>query len=176
MSDLGLDTAIPLDRLRDGVPLHWTPTEAERAALAERLDLLALERVEAELTVTLGEAGAVRATGRVRAALTQRCVATGEPVAALVDEPFALSFLPDPGGDPDSEIELDADELDCVLYDGRAVPLGAALADTLALALDPYPRSAGADAALRAAGVRTEEEMSPFAALAALKGRLGGDV
>ena len=34
-------------------------------------------------------------------------------------------------------------------------------------------RSAGADAALREAGVMSEEEASPFAALAALKGKLG---
>ena len=43
-------------------------------------------------------------------------------------------------------------------------------ADTLALSLNPYPRSAGADAALREAGVLTEEQTSPFAVLAKLKG------
>jgi hypothetical protein len=37
------------------------------------------------------------------------------------------------------------------------------------LALDPYPRSAGADAALKEAGVLSEIEAGPFAALAKLK-------
>ncbi len=38
-----------------------------------------------------------------------------------------------------------------------------------ALSLDPYPRSAGAEGALKEAGVMTEEQASPFAALAQLK-------
>ena len=45
----------------------------------------------------------------------------------------------------------------------------------IALSLDPYPRSAGADAALKEAGVLTEEEASPFAALAALKSKMSGE-
>jgi hypothetical protein len=49
------------------------------------------------------------------------------------------------------------------------IDLGTAIADTLALSLDPYPRSAGAETALKAAGVMTEEEASPFAVLAQLK-------
>jgi hypothetical protein len=45
------------------------------------------------------------------------------------------------------------------------------VADELSLALDPYPRSAGAEDALRDAGVLSEEQAGPFAALAALKGK-----
>ena len=56
--------------------------------------------------------------------------------------------------------------------------LGEAVAQTLLLGLDPYPRSPAAEAALRDAGVKSEEEAraesSPFAALAALKGKLEG--
>jgi len=43
------------------------------------------------------------------------------------------------------------------------------VADTLALALDPFPRGPNADVALKAAGVLSEEQAGPFAALAALK-------
>ena len=69
--------------------------------------------------------------------------------------------------------ELGEGDLDTIFHDGSAIDLGSAIADTLALSLDPYPRSAGADAALKEAGVLTEEEASPFAALAALKEKLG---
>ena len=48
--------------------------------------------------------------------------------------------------------------------------IGPAVADTLALVLDPYPRGPNADAALRAAGVMNEEQAGPFAVLAKLKG------
>jgi uncharacterized metal-binding protein YceD (DUF177 family) len=87
-----------------------------------------------------------------------------------VDEPFELVFMPEPATTgPDEEIELGESDCDVVFHDGAAIDLGTAIADTLALSLDPYPRSAAADAALKEAGVLTEEQASPFAALAKLK-------
>jgi uncharacterized metal-binding protein YceD (DUF177 family) len=80
--------------------------------------------------------------------------------------------MPEPPPDhPEEEIELGGGDLDVVFHDGAEIDLGGAIADTLALSLDPYPRSAGADAALKEAGVMTEEQASPFAVLAELKGR-----
>jgi uncharacterized metal-binding protein YceD (DUF177 family) len=70
---------------------------------------------------------------------------------------------------PDEEIELGEKDCDTVFYDGAAIDLGGAIADTLALSIDPYPRSAGADAALKEAGVLSEQQASPFAVLAKLK-------
>jgi hypothetical protein len=49
----------------------------------------------------------------------------------------------------------------------------AAIADSLMLSLDPYPRGPNADAALQAAGVLSEEQAGPFAALAKWKGKAG---
>jgi uncharacterized metal-binding protein YceD (DUF177 family) len=77
--------------------------------------------------------------------------------------------MPEPTAGPDEEIELGESDCDVVFYDGAQIDLGGALADTLALSLDPYPRSAGADAALKEAGVLTEEQTSPFAVLAKLR-------
>jgi len=79
-------------------------------------------------------------------------------------------FTPEPSAArPDDEIELGQSDLDVVFHDGAVIDLGTAIADTLALGLDPYPRSAGADAALKEAGVMSEEQASPFAVLAQLK-------
>jgi uncharacterized metal-binding protein YceD (DUF177 family) len=111
----------------------------------------------------------VRAQGRLVAALDQSCVITGDPVAAHVDEPFDLLFTPEPIESADEEIELGESDCDVVFYDGASIDLGGAIADTLALSLDPYPRSAGAEAALKEAGVMTEEQASPFAVLAKLR-------
>jgi uncharacterized metal-binding protein YceD (DUF177 family) len=69
----------------------------------------------------------------------------------------------------DDEIELGPSDCDTVFYEGGAIDLGGAIADTLALSVDPYPRSASADMALKEAGVLTEGEAGPFAALAQLK-------
>ena len=72
------------------------------------------------------------------------------------------------------EIELDADDCDTIGYDGAAVDLGEAAAETLYLALDPFPRAPDADAKLKAAGVIGEGEAGPFAALKGLRDRLSG--
>ena len=165
--------SLSLDRIRDGDRIDMIADEPERASLAGRLGLLSLDRLEAH-AVLARDGQAIRATGRLKASLDQACVATGEPVPAHIDEPFDLLFAPEPKAErADEEIELGEADLDTIFHDGSAIDLGGAIADTLALALDPYPRSAGADAALKEAGVLTEEEASPFAALAALKEKLG---
>jgi uncharacterized metal-binding protein YceD (DUF177 family) len=158
-----------LDQIRDGERLDLVADEAERRAIAERLSLRALDRLEAH--VTLSRTGPlVRAEGRIAATLEQSCVVTSEPVAAHVDEAFALLFMPEPETSrAEEEIELGEKDCDVVFYDGAAIDLGSAIADTLALSIDPYPRSAGADAALKEAGVLSEEQASPFAVLAKLR-------
>ena len=157
-----------IDSIRDGERLDLVAEEDERRAIARRLGLGSIERLEAHATLARkGEI--VRAEGRLVAALEQSCVVTGEPVPAHVDEPFALLFRPEPEGAADEEIELGEEDCDTVFHDGGSIDLGGAIADSLALALDPYPRSAEADAALKEAGVMSEEQASPFAALAALK-------
>ena len=158
---------LQLDRIRDGDRLDLVADEAERRAITERLALAGLERLEAHAMLSR-DGDAIRAEGRVQASLEQACVMTGEPIPAHVDEPFEILFLPEPG-DSGEEVELGAEECDVVFHDGAAIDLGSAIADTLALSLDPYPRSAGADAALKEAGIMTEEEASPFAVLAQLK-------
>jgi len=158
-----------LDQIRDGERLDLVADETERVAIARRLELQSLERLEAHVCIErTGEI--VWAKGRLLAALNQSCVVTGETVAAHVDEPFTLLFTPEPvPGGPDEEVELGENDCDTVFYDGGAIDLGGAIADTLALSLDPYPRSAGADAALKEAGVLSEEQAGPFAVLAKLR-------
>lgn len=157
---------LTLDRIRDGDRIDLVADGAERRAIAERLALSSLQRLEAHVSLAI-DGERVRAMGRVAASLEQRCVVTGEPVAAHVDEPFEIAFIPEPQAG-DAEIELRPEDCDVVFHDGGAIDLGSAVADTLALALDPYPRSASAEAALRDAGVLSEEEAGPFAALARL--------
>jgi uncharacterized metal-binding protein YceD (DUF177 family) len=160
---------LPLNQIRDGERIELIADEGELRRVADRLSLRSLDRLEAHATLERkGEI--VRARGRLKAALCQSCVVTGEPVDASADEPFDIYFLPEPTPESsDEEIELAQADCDVVFHDGSAIDLGSAIADTLALALDPYPRSAGADAVLREAGVLTEAEAGPFAALAKLK-------
>nr|WP_295372757.1 DUF177 domain-containing protein [uncultured Sphingosinicella sp.] len=149
----------------------------ERAALAKRFELVAIDRLSAEAELT--RAGdTVRARGTLSAEVTQSCVASGVPVPSQVEEDFEIEFRPQPeSGGAEEEIELSEGELDVVFYSGSAVDVGEAVAETLWLSLEPFPRAPEAEDALKEAGVKTEEqaarESSPFAGLAALKDKLG---
>ena len=142
----------------------------ERKALAGRFRLLAIERLAATVAVKRDAAG-VLASDHLSGAVVQACSVTGDPVPAEIEEDFAIRFLPEGSGSGD-EVELSEEDCDTVFYAGGAIDLGEAVAETLALALDPFPRSPGAEAALREAGVLSEEEAGPFAALAALRKKL----
>lgn len=149
-----------------------TANADERAALAERFGLLSIEALESRLMLRREVQGIV-ARGQVTAQMTQACVATGTPLPATITEDFAIRFLPEPaGGSVDDEVELSADECDIVFYTGNAIDLGEAAAETMALAIDPFPRSSQAAAVLRQAGVLSEDEAGPFSALAGLKEQL----
>lgn len=156
-----------LGRHAEGVAI--SADEAERAALARRFSLLALDRLEA--TYGLGEESrGIMARGRVRAYLTQPCVATGLPVPETIDTDFTLLFVREDGILPEGEeLELDAEDCDTIGYDGQTIDMGEAVAETVALAMAPYPRAPDADMVLKEAGVISEEQASPFAALLALK-------
>jgi uncharacterized metal-binding protein YceD (DUF177 family) len=163
---------LPLDRIRDGERLDLKADAQECAEVCKRLGLVSLDRLEAH-AVLERDGAQIRAKGRIKAALEQSCVASGEPVPAAIDEPFELLFVPEPQGRADEEVELGENEMDVAFHDGAAIDLGTAIADTLALALDPFPRGPNADVALNAAGVLSQEQAGPFAALAKLKGYEG---
>ena len=145
--------------------------DAERAALAGRFGLIAIARLDAVLTVARGPAGIV-VRGRVTADVTQACSVTDEPLETGIDEPVALVFVEKLGHD--QEVELREDTLDTVEIEGDAIDLGEVAAETMALALDPFPRGPDAAATLKRAGVLSEEEAKPATALAGLKARLEG--
>ena len=145
----------------------------ERQALARRFGILSLDLLEAELSVARPNEDAL-AAGRFTAEVVQSCAITGEPVPARIEEDFEIHFRPLPtGGEPEEEVELAEQELDVMFYDAAMVDLGEAVAQTLALALDPYPRAPGAEDALKQAGVIDESEAGPFGALAGLRDKLG---
>ncbi len=161
---------LKLDQIRQSERVDLRADGDERRAIAERLGLVSLERLEAHVTLKCN-ARVIRVEGRIVASLEQTCVITGDLVPAHVDEPFTLIFVPEPEtSNPAEEIELGEGDCDIIFYDGSAIDLGSAIADTLALDLDPYPRSAAANATLKEVGIMTEEQASPFAALASLKG------
>lgn len=155
--------------------LNVEADEAECAALARRFGLPGIAHLAADLALSRRD-DAILLHGTLSAAVVQACVATGEPVVAMVEAPFDILFRPQPeSGAGEDEVELSESELDVVFYDNGAIDVGEAVAETLALNLDPYPRAPDAEQALKAAGVKSEEEAGPFGALAGLRDRLKRD-
>ena len=164
-----------IDTIGEGArSVSITADATERAALAERFGLLAVDRLEATFRVQRDAAGVV-ARGEVRASVVQACSVTEEPLPVTVSEDVALRFVTEQEAAAQEEIELDLGALDTMPYDGAAIDLGEAAAETMALALDPFPRGPNAAAALRAAGVISEEDAKPAGALAGLKSLLAKD-
>ena len=148
-------------------------TEAECAALAGRFGLVSLANLAATATLII-RGDAISAQGRFTADVVQSCTASGDDVPAQFDEAFSIRFIAIlADGDATDEIELLADDCDTVDHDGQSVDLGEAIAQTLGLSLDPFPRSPVAAKVLKEAGVLSEEEVEtgPFAGLKGLLGK-----
>ena len=137
---------------------------AERAALAMRFGLIAIDSLRAALTLRRIRGGAaVKLAGRFIADVTQSCVVTLEPVRQHVEEDFEVVYAGDAAHEesaigPASDIELPEP-----LPDGP-LDVGEAVAQQLSLSLDPYPRAPGAE--LKGQGPAEDGETAkPFAAL-----------
>ncbi len=160
-----------------GFDLNLSATPAECAALARRFDLIALEGLTAEARLRRVRGGTlVRLSATLSADVVQACVVTLEPVRSRVQDSFSLSYAPD-AGLPVREIVVSVnDEEEGKTLDNGAIDVGEAVAQQLSLALDPYPRAAGADPSQFTGDDPIEDEKAqaqPFAVLAALKERRG---
>jgi len=120
-------------------------TAPEREALARRLGVEAVESLEAELSVVPKGRGVVLVRGRVQARLGRLCVVSLTPLVEEIDERFAIRFLPEVGASARAgPVALDASSEDEEPYEGSTIDLGEAVAQTVALALEPWPRAPGA--------------------------------
>lgn len=151
-----------------------TATEEERAALARRFGLLALDRLSADLRIErLPGKGVVRVSGRFEAAATQACVVSLEPVPSQISQDFSqlYTLAPEPPGEREHVIDPEAEDPPEAIGPG-GLDLGEAVVQQFALALDPYPRAPGArPPALPDELAPPPEIAGPFAALKVLKGR-----
>jgi uncharacterized metal-binding protein YceD (DUF177 family) len=144
-------------------------SEAERAQLALRLDLIALDRLTAtvELVRLAKEIFALHAA--FEAEFVQSCVVTLDPVSGTAAEEFTLIY-----GPPEAEEEVGGSIEDDVAFeplDGTAIDVGEAVAQQFALALPPFPRVPGASIEAEIEMPPTDESGTLAAALSRLPGR-----
>ncbi|MCW5722390.1 MAG: DUF177 domain-containing protein [Devosia sp.] len=170
------DAIVRIDKLPSaGRSVSVKADEPTRAAIAAAMKVTAVERFEAELTV-VPLRGGLRAQGTLKARIVQPSVVTFEPVVQDIAETVDRVFLPAEHVEnhaPGAEVFIDLEDDDFPDHiDGPEVDLSALLLETLALAIDPYPRAEGES--LDALGLGEDGgQGGPFAALARLKD--GGD-
>jgi uncharacterized metal-binding protein YceD (DUF177 family) len=162
---------IPVDRIPpEGASEHIVATEQEREALAARFGLLAVQALSAQMQLEPWRRGGIKVSGRFDARVTQTCVVTLESFEEVLREDitryFAGQNAPGPAAVTHSVESLEEDEPDVI--SGGSIDLGELVAESLGLALDPYPRKPGAEFTT---GPHDEKNPSPspFAALERLK-------
>ena len=167
--------AVPVESLTDGETVIDIEADAdERAALARRFGLLALDSLTAKVGLTPVDGGLVRVHGTLAAKVTQACVVTLEPVTTRVEGSFERLYgagAPEEAGGPITD--ADAEESPEPFTHG-AVDVGEAVAEQLALELDPFPRAPGAafdgfSNGSKSVGDDDTGDAGPFAVLARLK-------
>ncbi len=143
-------------------------SDAERAALARRVGIVAVDRLAADVELVRQGPGRILLRAAFKAEFVQSCVVTLDPVAGTVSDRFALVYGP-------PELEASGvgnveDDADFEPLTGDTIDIGEAVAQEFALALPPFPRSPEAD---DMAGSMVAEEPGPFAVLGSLIGRDG---
>lgn len=145
----------------------------ERAQVARRLGILAVDRLEAALVVKNLGAGLYRVEGSWEAEVQQACVVTLEPVADSLSGHLEAAFeaRDASAGRGGSEVVVEPEGADpAEILPDEGIDLGELVVQELAVALDPYPRAPGAEVPAAYRPPEVDEDTGPFAALKALKG------
>ena len=151
-----------VDRL-DGAVIEVIGTEAECAALAVRLLVPAVGSIYGRWHLRALPGGQIAARGLLKAAVTQICVVTLDPFEEKIEEEFEVRFVPE----ADLAEEDESEEIDEIPYRGSEIDLGEAIAEQLALSLDPFPRKPGAVLP----ETLSDPEPHPFSILSQIKDR-----
>ena len=134
-------------------------TESERAALARRFDLVALDRLAATVELVRRGDEAILLSADYQADFAQSCVVTLDPVPGSISDTFQLLYGPP---------ELASDDPEEAALEPLAsdwIDIGEAVAQEFSLALPPFPRRPGANVE---APAEPQHPRGPFDKLARL--------
>lgn len=153
-----------------GLQQTRTATAAERAALAQGLDVLSCDDVKASYKVRALGQSRYRVSGSLSARFMRKCVLTLEPIAQDLEESFDVEFWPAEDLPLTTEAEVEvftAKEVEPI--DHGLIDVGRIISETLSAGLDPYPRKPDAVFAWEQADDTTPSATGPFAGLSKLK-------
>ncbi len=161
------------------VPVDLALTEADAAAITERLTLNALRKPSLVGTLTPVGRQDWDLDATLGATVVQPCVRTLAPVTTRISDTVARKYRVDAEPVPETE-EMEMPEDDAEEPLPATIDLASVFEEALALALPLYPSvedSAAADKQFGPPGVTplTDDDLKPLAGLAALKKRMNGD-
>ena len=164
MEILSLSSELSVDHFASGKARKFIvqPTAAEIAALVARFDFVSIEEMRAEVTVREVARDCWDVSGILLARVTQHCVITGNDMPELVD--FTIEERYVRGVENDNGVEIDLNTAEPLV--GGAIDIGEMVAQTLGVAVSPWPKSQVS------ANILIQDEISeehPFAGLAALR-------
>jgi len=164
MKTFSLETLMDVETLPVKGPFRGSlvATEAQLADLAERFGFLALSRLDVSVEIARVGPDAWDVTGSATAELVQPCIVTGDPVPETVDFDIEERYV---------RASQDGDEIVVGLEDSEplvngCIELGEMVAQTLALAVNAWPRNVDAPDEFKAGDA---ENTHPFASLGSLK-------
>lgn len=159
----------------DGKRLTIEADGNERQALAARFGVEAVETLQADVEILpIADGDIIRVRGRLRAQVVQPCVVTLNLLTSDIDETFETdySFSASDALPVEVEHDLDSEDIPEMIIDGQ-IDVGEEVAEQLSLAIEPYPRTPGAEfEAPTGIGQDEPDRQSPFAKLAELKQKM----
>jgi uncharacterized metal-binding protein YceD (DUF177 family) len=163
----------------EGLETVIEATADERQKLAKRFDILGIDSLKARVRLS-PESDLFRLEARLEADVSQSCVVTLDPVSSHIDVEFSRLYGEGEALEAalqalDADVDLDADiEDEPDPIEGGVIDAGEAVAEELALSLDPFPRKPGAslDGSPWAATEDAQEKPHPFAGLLKLRDKL----
>ena len=150
-------------------PRRIEADRAERERLATRFELLSLDRLAAELALSRHRGDVIRLRGHLVADVVQSCVVTLAPVPAHIEVDFETSYSASAVEPAEADLDPLAEDAPEPIPEG-SIDLGEAVAQQLAISLDPYPRAPGASLeASESARAGDAAPKGPFAGLESLR-------
>jgi len=156
-----------------GIFVSLSAGKSDRRAIADRLQLPAVEDCTATFSIRPQPGRGTLIEGRLSARLVRRCVVTGDPMDERIDQSVDCLVVAEEPASPEDDVEEETDYE--VAPDGR-VDLAELAVQLLAVSMTAYPRGPGADEAVAAFEAPAAEiPDNPFAGLGARMGMTAGE-
>ena len=159
-----LDSILHVDRIRPDSPnfYKFVASDKELKSLATRFKFLDVLSLSAELTICKSAHDCWDVVGQLRGVVVQACSSSGVPLRETVDFLIEERYVRSVGNRKEVEVYIGLAEP----LENEAINIGELLAQSLAIAVTPWPRAPEAPETYTSGEALLD---NPFAGLAALK-------